>query len=140
MRRSALLTLDAVMNLALGVLLIFFPRGVVSLLGIPGAESAFYPSILGAVLSGIGIALLLERGEGRRKARGLGLSGAIAINLSGGTVLAVWLVAGDLGLPLRGYVVLWTLVVLLVGISAVELVTHRGRFGEGGGEPRNEGA
>lgn len=131
MTRSATLTLDAVVNLLLGVLLVFFPRGVVSFLGIPVAESAFYPSILGGVLFGIGIALLLERGEGRRLTRGLGLSGAIAINLSGGAVLAVWLIVGDLGLPLRGYVVLWTLVVLLVGISAVELVARRNQISEG---------
>jgi hypothetical protein len=130
MTRSSLLTLDAVINLLLGALLVVFPRGVVSFLGIPGAESAFYPSILGGVLFGIGIALLFERGERRRPMRGLGLKGAIAINLSGGAVLAVWLIAGHLGLPLRGYVVLWTLVVLLVGISAVEIMAHRGQNSE----------
>jgi hypothetical protein len=133
MKRSSLLTLDAVINLLLGVLLILFPRGVVAFLGIPGAESAFYPGILGGVLLGIGIALLLEKGERRRTTSGLGLGGAIAINLAGGTVLAVWLVAGGLGLPLRGYVVLWALVVLLVGVSTVELVAHRRQPGEGNG-------
>ena len=61
MRSSALLTVDAIVNLVLGSLLIVFPTGLVSLLGVPAAEPAFYPSILGAVLFGIGIALLIER-------------------------------------------------------------------------------
>lgn len=64
-----LLFIDAVINLVLGCLLVTFPGSVVSALGVPGAESAFYPSILGAVLLGIGIALLIEIVKGR----GLGL-------------------------------------------------------------------
>ena len=36
----------------------------------------------------------------------------------------------DLRLPLRGYVVLWSLVALLVGISVVELAAHRRRTEE----------
>lgn len=119
MRSSALLTADAVINLALGALLLVFPTGLVSALGIPAAEPAFYPSILGAVLFGIGIALVVERVRG---ASGLGLAGAISINLCGGLVLAGWLVFGALALPLRGRLLLWALVVVLVGISSLELV------------------
>lgn len=115
---SRLLLIDAIINLVLGVLLIFFPGPVVAILGVPGVESAFYPSILGAVLFGIGIALLVERGAGG----GLGLRGAVAINLSGGVVLVFWLLFGHLQLPLRGLVFLWALAAVLVGISTVELV------------------
>lgn len=125
MNSSILLTIDAAINLALGVLLIIFPKTLVSVLGIPNSDSAFYPSILGAVLFGIGIALLLERFRG---SDGLGLFGAISINLSGGVVLAVWLLSGRLALPLRGLVILWALVLILVGISGFELlaqVSHR---------------
>jgi hypothetical protein len=121
MRSSNLLVVDATINLLLGVLLIAFPAGLVEALGIPQAESAFYPSILGAVLVGIGVALFVERARGES---GLGLLGAISINMCGGLVLAGWLLFGSLALPTRGQVVLWLLVAILVGISGLELATQ----------------
>ena len=117
--KSLLLIIDAIINLVLGLMLLFFPSQLVSALGIPTSASAFYPSILGAVLIGIGIALLIERHRGG----GLGLLGAITINLCGGIVLGLWLLFGDLQLPLRGSVFLWGLVVVLVGISMFELLS-----------------
>ena len=123
MRHVTLLTLDATINLLLGVLLLAFSDGLASLLGVPPAAHGFYPNILGGVLFGIGIALLMERRNKTGIGIGLGLGGAIAINLCGGLVLGGWLVFGDLSLPLRGLIFLWFLVVLLVGISIVELVT-----------------
>ena len=121
MRRDTLLTIDAMINLLLGVLLIVFSDGLVRLLGVPPAAHGFYPNILGGVLFGIGIALMIESRSTTGSGGGLGLSGAIAINLCGGLVLCGWLVFGDLSLPLRGLIFLWFLVVLLVGISSVEL-------------------
>jgi hypothetical protein len=125
---KTLLLADATINLILGGLLVFFPGWLVTALGIPAAQQAFYPSILGAVLVGIGIALLLER----RKGGGLGLGGAIAINMTGGLVLAAWLLFGGLSLPLRGEAFLWGLVIVLVGISSLELGAqmNRRRTGE----------
>jgi hypothetical protein len=41
--------------------------------------------------------------------RGLGITGAIAINFCGAGVLTLWLIFAPLGLPLRGYIVLWAL-------------------------------
>jgi hypothetical protein len=124
MNASSLLTLDAIINLALGVLLIVFPAGLVSSLGIPNVEVAFYHSILGGVLFGTGIALLIQRVRG---SSGLGLEGAISINLSGGLVLAGWVLFGALSLPLRGRILLWALVVILIGISALELLARGSR-------------
>jgi hypothetical protein len=63
---------------------------------------------------------LIERKNQHRG--GIGLGGAIAINLCGGLVLAAWMLFGGLSLPLRGSVFLWTLVVLLVTISLAELI------------------
>jgi hypothetical protein len=120
--RTILLTIDAVINLALGALLLVFPRPVISFLGLPPARLAFYPSILGAVLFGIGIALIVERNNQGHAGRGLGLIGAVAINLCGGIALVAWLLFGGLGLPVRGAAVLWVLAVLLVGLSCIELV------------------
>jgi hypothetical protein len=79
----SLIFADAVIKLVLGVLLIVFPNSVVTFLGLPPADPSFYPSVLGAVLFGIGIAF-----------------------------------------SLRGTVVLWFLVLVLVGISAFEALTQ----------------
>ena len=87
MNESLLLTVDGIVNLILGILLISFPAWLVKILGIPAAPR-FYPMILGAVLLGISIALFLERGILGRRGSGLGLDGAVAINLCGGLVLA----------------------------------------------------
>lgn len=123
MNRSVLICIDAVVNLLLGLLLIVFPYDVAKFVGVPNVDSAFYPSILGAVLFGIGVALVLE--FVKSPFRGLGLAGAVSINMLGGAVLACWLLLGELKIPLRGYVFLWTLVALLFGLSGVELLSLR---------------
>jgi hypothetical protein len=124
MRQSKVLLIDAVINLALGVLLIIFSPGMVHTLGVPATDQRFYPSILGAVFVGIAIALVMEYLRGSGGLVGLGLGGAVSINLCGGLMLAAWLAFGRLDLPLHGRVFLWALVVILVVISSVELVIH----------------
>ena len=121
---SVLLLIDAAINFALGVLLLAFSRPLADLLGVPFTDEKFYPTLLGAVLFGIGIALVMEALGQPKNLVGLGLGGAVAINLSGGFVLLIWLLGGELDLPSRGLVFLWTLAVLLVGISSVELLAH----------------
>lgn len=118
-----ILTVDAVINFVLGLLLLFFSSSIVTRLGIPPSPSGFYPNILGAVFIGITIALLLgASGKGESRNSGLGLFGAIAINFCGGSVLALWLIFGHLDLPARGLALLWSLVAVLIVISAAELV------------------
>jgi NO-binding membrane sensor protein with MHYT domain len=72
-----LLLVDAAINLALGIPLTFFPRNTAAFLGVSVSEIPFYASLLGAVLVGIGIALLVEHFKGAHKLTGLGLGGAI---------------------------------------------------------------
>ena len=121
-RRRTLLIIDGTINALLGVVLLAFVP-LADWLGIPPAETAFYPTILGGVLLGIGFALFLEcRTTEKTRLRGLGLGGAIAINLCGGLVLLGWLLTTELPVPLRGSVILWGLAIVLVGISAVELL------------------
>ena len=72
MRRVTLLTIDATINLLLGVLLIAFSDRLVELLGVPPAAPGFYPNILGGVLFGIGIALVIESRSKMGNGVGLG--------------------------------------------------------------------
>jgi hypothetical protein len=124
MHRNLLLKADAAINLILGILLMAFPAKLVNALGVPMADPSFYATILGGVLFGIGLALLLECYRKSNRFVGLGLGGAISINLCGGLVLAVWLLSNKLSLPLRGQIFLWLLVLLLVGISVLEGLSH----------------
>ncbi len=120
MKGIFLLKTDAAINLILGILLMAFPMNLVKALGLPSVYPAFYPSILGGVLFGIGLALLIESYRKSNGLSGLGLAGAIAINLCGGFILAIWLLFGNLNLPLRGQIFLWCLVLILVGLSLIE--------------------
>ena len=117
------LFVDAVINLILGVLLLIFSDSLIKFVGVPTSATSFYPNILGGVLFGIGLALLVECFRKPDGLIGLGLGGAITINLCGGTVLAFWLLWGNLTIPIHGYIFLWILVIILIGISAVELLT-----------------
>jgi hypothetical protein len=125
MRERELLVLDGLGNLALGLLLLLWPIRLANWLGIADTGSRFYPSLFGAVLFGIGVALLMESTRGSVKAKGLGLGGALAINTCFGLVLAAWLLFGGLTLPTHGSAILWGLVVVLLGLSGIELATER---------------
>jgi hypothetical protein len=121
MKTSWILLVDAIVNLAVGCVLIFSPLGLGDKIGIPSVEDSFYPTILGAVLLGVGIALLLERSRRASAFVGLGLGGAIAINLCAGLTLVIYLVSGGLVMPLRGYIILWILAAVVLGVSLLEL-------------------
>jgi hypothetical protein len=127
MKRAQVLLVDALINFILGVLLVTFPLKIVKFLGIPETPNKFYPSILGAVLIGIAIALFLEYFRKPTSMVGLGLGGAVLINLCAGLVLIGWLVSGKLNIPFHGQVILWILVLVLITISGVELAVHSKR-------------
>ena len=118
MTQTRLLELDGIGNVLLGLPLLFFPDLVSRFLGLPSTGTTLYPAILGAVFVGVGVALLVERFK--PSLGGLGLGGAISINLIFGVVLAGWLVLADVDQPARGLIVLSSLAVILVGISLAE--------------------
>lgn len=125
MKRKSVLIVDATINLILGIMLLVYPfTGIGAWLGVPLTDQPFYASILGAVFIGITIALLVEALRGPDGLVGLGLGGAISINLCSGLVLTLWLIFGKLALPVRGLIFLWGLAVILVIISGAELVIH----------------
>ena len=117
-----LLLIDGIVNLLLGIILLLFPFGIGAAIGVPQPAMNFYPTILGGVLFGIGIALLLELRGTSDVFHGLGLAGAIVVNFCGAGVLAVWLIFGRLDLPLRGIIILWLITVLVFGIGISELM------------------
>ncbi len=125
MKHSPILLLDAFINIILGIILLVLSPSLIGSLGHPVTEQYFYPNILGAVLFGIGIALIIEFYRRDPSFTGLGPGGAIAINMCGGIVLTVWLIRGHLSLPVTGKIILWILAVLLVGLSAVEYAIYR---------------
>ena len=120
-KQKSLLRIDAVINIILGFLILLFPAGSLDLLGLPPVSNYFYTTVLGGVLMGIGLALLLESSGAREGFRGLGLGGAICINLCGGGALLVWLLVSPINLTLSGMLVLWAVCLVVLGIAAVEL-------------------
>ena len=127
-KHKALLLIDGIVNLILGLLLFLYPMGIVKLLGLPPTDTYFYAIILGAVLFGIGIALLIELYGESRKVRGLGLAGAVAINLSGAGALVIWLVISPFSLPIRGRVILWSVAIVVLTIAFAEIVTKSWQY------------
>lgn len=122
--KKLLLFVDGIVNLVLGVLLIFFPAQIMLSLDLPKVETYFYVNILGAVLLGIGIALFLEYFAGNLGITGLGIGGAIAINLFGGGALVYWLLVGNLDLTPGGAIFLWGIAIVVLGVALVEILTY----------------
>jgi hypothetical protein len=118
LKARRLLLADALFNVVLGGLLVTYPQRLVEALGLPEVRSFFYPTVLGGVLVGIGIALAVAFRGG---AHGLGLDGAIAINFCGAGVVAVWLTAVPDRFTVTGRITLWIVVATVLGIGAVEL-------------------
>ena len=127
-RHKAFLLIDGIVNLILGILLLLFPFGVAETLGVPQPASNFYPTILGGVIFGIGIALLLEAYGQRHRIRGLGLGGAIVINICGAGILALWLIFKSPEIPLRGVIILWVVAVVVLGIGILEVLAKTWRY------------
>ena len=122
-KKNLLLVIDGVVNLTLGMILMFFPAQLMTTFALPKVETFFYVNILGAILFGIGIALLLERFVGNQGFTGLGIGGAITINLCGSGLLIYWLLLGNLDLSPSGAIFLWSIAVIVFGIAIAELVT-----------------
>jgi hypothetical protein len=120
-KHKILLLIDSIVNLLLGFILLLFPIGIIDFLGLPQTSTNFYPSILGAVIVGIGLALYIEYAGHEKQIRGLGLGGAIVINMVGSLALIFWLIFGSLTIPLRGQITLWIVgvVVLFIGIAEI---------------------
>ena len=121
--RRFLIFLDGIINLLIGLILLLFPWGMGSWLGLPVSSTFFYPTLLGAVIFGIGLALMLEWKGASEKYRGLGLGGAIMINFIGGGVLLLWLLLVPLQLPMRGMIILWVVALAVLIVGLIEFIS-----------------
>ena len=113
------LLLETTIKLATGLLLVAAPLSTLRLLGLARPPSGFWPRLTGAVLLGLAAATFIEiRLPG---SRGLGLYGAIAINLiAAGAIMGALIMGG--GAPTRrGRIVLWLAVGLLMTLSLAEI-------------------
>ena len=117
---NILLLIDSVVNIAIGVILLCYPLGIGDYLQLPKADNDFYPIILGAVLFGIGIALFIERQYNGKGIRGLGIEGAITINIIASAALIIFLIFSDLNVTLIGSFILWFIGILVFTIGVVE--------------------
>ena len=122
-KHRILLLIDGIVNIILGVLLLLYPAGIMELLGLPVTNTFFYPTILGAVLLGIGMALIMELVGYKKRLRGLSLGGAIIINIIGSLVLMIWLLFGSLQIPIKGTIILWVVGLTVLSIGIAELLT-----------------
>jgi hypothetical protein len=82
---KVLIIIDSIINLVLGIILLAYSEPIINFFGLPETSLNFYPNILGAILFGIGIALCTEY-KREDTFIGLGLGGAISINMMGGMV------------------------------------------------------
>ena len=112
-----LLWIEACLKLGAGCALAATPRALARLFGLPSADQAFWPRLLGAVFIGLGVASLLEV----RMQGGLGLAGSVAVNLAGATMIAALLVLGRAGKTMRGRFLLWLAATALVILGLVEI-------------------
>jgi hypothetical protein len=112
-----LLWIEACLKLGTGLALIVAPRTLARLFGLPSADQAFWPRLLGALLIGLAAASLLEM----RTQGGLGLGGSIAVNLAAAAMIGALLILGRAGKTMRGRFLLWVAAATLVILSLVEI-------------------
>lgn len=113
------LWIETLVKLAGGLVLSLAPLTAIRVLGLSRTDSSFWPRLLGALLIGLAGAAFLE---GRYPgSHGLGVGGAVIVNLAGAAMLATLLALKVAAPSTRGRMVLWTLVALLLILSLLEI-------------------
>ncbi len=115
-----LLWIETLLKFSGGVVLVLFPLSAARALGLPKGDVGLWPRLLGAVLIGLSAATFLE-GQGTGP-RGVGLGGLFAVNLSAAILLIVLLGLGRAAGTVRGRFILWMLLIMLLGLSALEFL------------------
>lgn len=119
MNQNKLLLIDGIVNVLLGILLILFPLGMDHFLRLPSPSTYFYTTIFGAVLVGIGIALFIEY---KYSSLGLGLIGAIIINICGSSALLLSILIYKPSIPAFGIIILLVIAISVFLLALLELI------------------
>ena len=114
-----ILWLDVLLKLSLGSALVLLPETSLRLAGLPSAGAKLTARLLGAAMTGIALAILVNAALHRTS--GLGPGGAFAVNLIGALVLGLVLVSGKTELPFRGRALLWLLLAAMAILAALDL-------------------
>jgi len=118
-----LLWLQALLYAATGVPLLILPKTAIMLFGLPRSETAFWPRLAGALLTGLSLALATQGKVAGLNgiSGGLGLAGIVVIDLTLAALLTVLLLLQATDAPRRGRGLLLLLIILLVCISFVAI-------------------
>jgi hypothetical protein len=114
-----LLWIELVMKLAGGLILLTIPLTTIKVLGLPRSETPFWPRLLGAVLLGLATATFMDASV--RLGHGLALGGSFAINVVSALTLGAILTLQKGPTPLRGRIVLWGLVAVLIVLAFLQI-------------------
>lgn len=113
-----LLWLETLLKFFPGLLLTLAPVTTARVLGLPRSDGGFWLRSCGALLLGLAAALFLE---GTSAGHGLGLAGAVVVNLCGIAVLAAALVLERGPSSVRGRVAVWLTVCVLLTLVVFEI-------------------
>ncbi|MCP4368418.1 MAG: hypothetical protein GY797_09960 [Deltaproteobacteria bacterium] len=71
---------------------------------------------------------MIERYGALKNVWGLGLGGALAINICGAGVLLVWLFVAPFDIPIRGHIILWSIAIIVLIVGPAEIITKTWRY------------
>lgn len=114
-----LLWIETLVKLAPGLALLLAPGWTARALGLPRDPTGFWPRLLGGTLVGLAAGFVLEGWIGN--VHGIGLAGALAVNLAAAGTIAGLLILGKAAPSRRGRILLWLAVALLVLLALLEL-------------------
>lgn len=121
--QQQLLWIEIVTKLAAGLPLLFVPRTLGRLFGLPFGDDAFWPRLVGGGLVAVAFASVLEAYY--TPGKGLGLMGSVAINLTMAAVLGGLLILGRATGPKRGRLLLWLSAAALTLLALITIVSTR---------------
>lgn len=118
-----LLWFETLLKGGIGAIMLLAPLTAAKLAGLPHGNSAFWPRLFGAALLGIAAAFAIEgysQINAHINAKGLGLAGAVVINLI--TLLALIGAIIFKGVASRrGLLLIWCLVMILLALILFEI-------------------
>lgn len=118
-----LLWIETILKGSIGLIMIFLPITAARIAGFPHGNTSFWPRLFGAALLGIAGAFAVEGynvAGGAIEAKGLGLGGAVTINLT--AILSLFGTLIFAGVTTRrGKILIWLMILLLLFLTLFEI-------------------